>query len=117
LTGIPEISTDFLKKINRKTLSKRFKNFLLLTTAVFIAVLFCSGEYGLAKIYRLHNKIDAAEKEIDHLKAQAVDYQWEINKLKSDSQYIKLYASEIYGYAKENQTIIQFLPSPDDTLK
>lgn len=104
-----------MKKVNQKT--GKLKTFIILTVVVFIAVLFCSGEYGLFKIYRLHNKIDAAEKDIDQLKVQAVDYQWEIDKLKSDSQYIMLYASETYGYAKPNQTIIQFLPSLNDTLK
>ena len=117
MSGIPKMSTDFFNKVTRKGIPKNIKKFLLLMVAVFIAVMFCSGEYGLIKIYRLRTKIAAAEKEIDHLKIQAVDLSWEIDKLKSDSVYIKLYASEYYGYAKANQTIIQFLPSPDDSLR
>ena len=114
--AVPKISAEFLKRINRNKFSKKFKKFLLLTVAVFIVVMFCSGEYGLLKAYRLKAKIAAAEKEIEYLKVRAVDLNWEIDKLKSDSQYIKLYAAEKYGYAKADKTIIRFLKSRHDNL-
>ena len=117
MVAVPKVSTDFLDRINRKKFSKKFKKVILLPLAVLIIVMFCSGDYGLIKIYRLFNKIDTAEKEITLLKVQAVDFNWEINKLKSDSTYIKLYASEIYGYGRADQTIIQFLPAPVDSLR
>jgi len=117
MIAVPKVSTDFLDRINRKKFSKKIKRVILLPLVVLIIVMFCSGDYGLIKIYRLRTKIKTAEKEIDRLKVQAVDYNWKINKLKSDSMYIKLYASEIYGYGKADQTIIQFLPSPVDSLR
>ena len=113
----PKFSTDFIKKINRKKYSKKLKRMIIIPVIVFIAVLFCTGQYGFLKIFRLHKKIVSAEKEIDRLKVQAVDYQWEISKLKNDSVYIKLYASEIYGYGKAGQTIIQFIPPIADTTR
>ena len=88
-----------------------------MTAIVFVAVLFSRGDYGLFKIYRLHSKVNDAEKEITRLKVQAEDLNWEIKKLKNDSTYLKLYAAEHYGYAKSDQTIIQFLPPPEDSLK
>lgn len=112
-----KIATGLSGKINKKDFSKRVKGFLVLTALVFIGVLFCSGEYGLLKIYRLHSRIEDTKKELIRLKVQAVDLEWEINKLKNDSSYIKLYASEHYGYAKSGQTIIQFLPTPEDSLR
>jgi cell division protein FtsB len=112
-----KISTGISGKINKKSFSKRVKGFLVLTAIVFIAVLFCSGNYGFLKIYRLYSRVEDIKKEITRLKVQAVDLEWEINKLKNDSSYIKLYASEHYGYAKSGQTIIQFLPMPEDSLK
>jgi len=112
-----KISTGFSGKINKRTFSKRVRVFLILTALVFLVVLFCSGDYGLLKIYRLYSKINETKKEITLLKVQAVDLEWKINKLKNDSSYIKLYASEYYGYAKSGQTIIQFLPAPVDSLE
>jgi len=116
MATVPKVSTDFLNRVNQKKL-KKIKKAILLPLLVFIIVMFCSGDYGLIKIYRLLNKIDTAENEITLLKVQAVDYNWELNKLKLDSTYIKLYASEIYGYGKADQTIIQFLPPPVDSLR
>ncbi|MCP4582501.1 MAG: septum formation initiator family protein [candidate division Zixibacteria bacterium] len=113
----PRMTTDILKRLRMDRLGKRVKKFLLLTSVVFVAVLFTRGDYGLFRIYKLHSKVDEAKKDITHLKVQAEDLTWEIDKLKNDSAYIKLYASEQYGYAKSNQKIIQFLPSPEDSTK
>ena len=112
----PKISKDFIKKV-KKEKSGRLKKSLMVSVLVFISVIFLRGEYGLLKIYRLHNKIDTAEKEILHLKVEAEDLTWEIKKLKSDSTYITLYAAEQFGYAWPNQSIIQFLPVPEDSTK
>ena len=113
----PRMSTDFLKRFKKEKYSRTIKKFLLLATIVFVGVLFSRGDYGLFKIYRLSSKVNEAEKEITRLKVQAEDLKWEINKLKSDSTYLKLYAAEKYGYAKSDQTIIQFLSPPEDSLK
>jgi len=113
----PGMTTDILKRIKMDRLGKRVKKFLLLASIVFVAVLFTRGDYGFYRIYGLHSKVDDTNKEITRLKVQAEDITWEIDKLKNDSTYIKLYASEYYGYAKADQKIIQFLPSPEDSLK
>lgn len=113
----PKMSADFVKRVKKDNLAKKFKRFLLLTAVVFVVVLFSRGDYGLLKIFRLHSKVDEAEQQITRLKVQAEDIKWEIDKLKSDSAYIKLYAAENYGYAKADKAIIQFLPPPEDTLK
>ena len=113
----PKFSTDFINKINRKKYSKKLKRMINLRLFVFMGFFFGPGDFGFLNISPLKKKIDSAEKEIDRLKVQAVDYQWEINKLKNDSVYIKLYASEIYGYGKAGQTIIQFIPPLADTTR
>ncbi len=117
MVELPRVSADFIKKINRNKNTRKLKKFLIITLVVFIGVLFARGECGLLKIYRLLTKVEKTQKEIDRLKVQAVDLNWEINRLKSDSQYIKLYAAEKYGYAKSDETIIQFLPLPEDSLR
>lgn len=113
---IPKISKEFIKKVKREKTSKLKKAFFV-SIIVFIVVMFARGDYGLLKIYRLYNKIDSAEKEIVRLKVEAEDLKWELSKLKNDSTYIKLFAAEHYGYAMPDQTIIQFLPAPEDTSK
>jgi len=117
----PVVSKDIKKRLKKsgwpgKDFSGRLKRFLILTGCVFLAVLFARGETGLLKIFRLHSRIDEANREIEQLKVQAEDISWEIDQLKYDSTYIKLYAAEHYGYAKADETIIQFLPVPHDSL-
>jgi cell division protein FtsB len=111
---IPKVSKEFIKKVKREK-SGRLKKTLYISIFVFIAVMFARGEYGLLKIYRLYNRINDAEKEIVRLKVESEDLKWEINKLKNDSTYIKLFAAEYYGYAMPDQTIIQFLPAAEDS--
>jgi cell division protein FtsB len=113
----PKMSADFVGRIKKDNFTKKFRRFALLTAVVFVAVLFTRGDYGLMKIFRLHSKVADAEREITRLKVQAEDIQWEIDKLKADSIYIKLYAAENYGYAQADKAIIQFLPPPEDSLK
>ncbi len=112
----PKISKAFLKKIKTEKYG-RLKKSLTVSVFVLIAVMFTRGEYGLLKIYRLHNKVDTARKEIVHLKVKSEDLNWEIHKLKYDSTYITLFAAEQFGYAWPDQSIIQFLPTPEDTTK
>jgi len=113
------MSAEITERTKKKSFGKKFKRFMILTAIVFVAVIFTRGDYGLQKIYRLHSKATDAEREIARLQVQAEDLKWEIDKLKADSTYIKLYAAEYYGYAKSDsdQAIIQFLPPPEDSLK
>ena len=117
----PAVSKNIKKRLNKtgwpgRDFPRRAKKFLVLSIFVFLAVLFARGETGILRIFRLHSRIDDAKREIEQLKVQAEDINWEIDKLKSDSTYIKLYAAERYGYAKAGETIIQFLPAPTDSL-
>lgn len=112
----PKISKAFLKKVKTEKYG-RLKKSLLASVCVLIAVMFTRGEYGLLKIHRLHSKINTAKQDIVHLKVQAEDLNWEIKKLRNDSTYITLYAAEQFGYAWPNQSIIQFLPTPEDSTQ
>ena len=112
-----KVSNSLLNRIKRGKVPLILKRFLYLFSFVLLVILFASGENGLLKVYNLHGKIKADKREIAALKAKAADLNWEIDKLKNDSAYIKLYASEIYGYAKADQAIIQFLPARNDSLK
>ena len=112
----PKVSTDFIKKV-KKEKSGKLRRILYLTAFVFIVVMFARGDDGLIKIYHFNSKIEDAKQDITRLKVEAEDLNWEIKKLKRDSTYIKLYAAERYGYAKADQTIIQFLPAAEDSTK
>lgn len=111
---IPKVSKEFINKVKREK-SGRLKRTLFISVIVFVAVMFARGEYGLLKIYRLHNRINETRREIIRLQVESEDLKWEIDRLKNDSTYIKLFAAEYYGYARPDQSIIQFLPAVDDS--
>ncbi len=110
---LPKVSKTFSQRINEKKSSSGLKKYLLITLVVFLIVLFASGDYGLIKIYRLKADIKAYKQEIKRLQVKAVDSLWEIGKLKSDSSYICLYASEHFVYARPGVKVIQFLTAAD----
>jgi cell division protein FtsB len=111
MAELPKVSRDFNRRVKRKGFSASVKRVVILTFLVGVGVMFAQGDYGLLKIYRLKTKIKAAEKEVTMLKVKAADLKWETEKLKTDSLYIQLYASEKYGYAKPEGQIIQFVSS------
>ena len=109
MAELPKVSQDFNRRVNKKGFSASITRIVILTFLVGVGVIFAQGDYGLLKIYRLKTKIKAAEKEVTQLKVKASDLKWEANKLKTDSLYIQLYASEKFGYAKPEGQIIQFV--------
>jgi|WetSurMetagenome_2_1015567.scaffolds.fasta_scaffold264487_1 cell division protein FtsB len=115
MAEMPKVSKDFNNRVSKKSLSANIKKFAILTFFVGVGVIFAQGDYGLLKIYRLKTKIKIAEKEVTKLKVKASDLKWETDKLKADSQYIQLYASERFGYAKPEGQVIQFVSSADST--
>jgi cell division protein FtsB len=115
MAELPKVSQDFNRRVSKKSLSANIKRFVIVTFVVGVGVLFAQGDYGLLKIYRLRTKIKATEREITQLKVKASDLKWETDKLKVDSTYIQLYASEKFGYAKPEGTVIQFVSSTDST--
>lgn len=90
--------------------------FGLVLFSVFIILSFSWGEFGFIRMWILSKKIEKLEKEIATLKVQKQDIAWEIDRMKNDSDYIKRYAVEKYGYARPDQKIIQFVP-PDTSSK
>ncbi len=110
---LPRVSKTFSQKVKEKKSPSLLKKSLIITLVVFLIVLFARGDYGLIKIYRLKADIKAYKQEIKRLKVQAIDSQWEIDKLKSDSSYICLYASEHFVYARPDVKVIQFTTTAD----
>ena len=117
MSDMPKVSANVARRTRKKGIGQKIKKYAVLTIIVFIGVLFMRGEYGLLKIYRLRAKIKTAQDDIIRLKVKGADLKWELDKLKSDTQYIQLYASEHFGYAKPAGTVIQFVPPPQDSLR
>lgn len=109
MAELPKVSQDFSRRVTKKRLSSNIKKFVIMTFLVGVGVMFMQGDYGLLKIYRLKAKIKAAEKDVTIYKVKNTDLKWETEKLKTDSQYIQLYAAEKYGYAKPEGQIIKFV--------
>lgn len=113
MSNLPEVSRVFSKKVKKRKSAAVLKKYFVIIFCVFIVVLFASGDYGLIKIYRLHNRIKETRQEIKRLQVQAIDAKWEINKLTTDSSYICRYASEHYVYARPGAKVIQFATMAD----
>ena len=85
--------------------------FGIIVGIVFIILSFFWNEYGFIRMWILERKIDKLQKEIVVLKVEKQDLLWEIDKMKTDPEYIKRYAVEKYGYARADQKVIQFIPA------
>ena len=107
----PRVSKKFSKRIKSTKFSSRFKMFLATLAVVLLFFYFFWGEYGFFRLWILKHKISRLNSEISTLKVQQHDIIWEKEKLKKDPEYLKKYAAEHYGYARRDQTVIQFVPS------
>lgn len=85
--------------------------FGIITAVVFVVLSFFWGEFGFFRMWILSTRIERLEKEIATLQVQKQDLLWEMDKMKNDSDYIKRYAVEKYGYARPDQKVIQFVPT------
>jgi len=91
--------------------------FLVTVGVVFIVISFFWGEFGLVRMWFLAKKIDRLKSDIRVLKVERNDILWETDKMKNDPDYFQQYAVEIYGYARPDQQIIQFVPADSSTIK
>lgn len=113
----PKISHRFSKGAGRPGIWSRIKMFLITVGAVFIVISFFWGEFGFVRMWFLAKKIDRLKSDIRVLKVERNDILWETDKMKNDPVYFQQYAVEVYGYARPDQQIIQFVPGDSTTTK
>ena len=110
MTAYPKASRKFTRRVKDSGFFPRIRIFIYVLAAVSIILFFFWGEYGFFRMWILDRKIEKLEHEILVLKVARQDLRWEIDKMKSDPQYLIKYAVENYGYARPDQRIIHFVP-------
>ena len=107
----PKVSKKFKSRLKKSKIKSRLLMFGIITAAVFVILSFFWGEFGFFRMWILSKRIERLEKEIATLQVAQHDLLWEMDKMKNDPDYIKRYAVEKYGYARPDQTVIQFVPT------
>lgn len=110
MTAYPRTSKKFARRVKGSSIWPRLRLFIYVLAAVSIILIFFWGEFGFIRMWILHRKIVKLENEVLALKVAKQDLLWEIDKMKSDPDYLIKYAVENYGYARPDQRIIQFVP-------
>jgi cell division protein FtsB len=108
-------SGDLRRKVTRQLISrlveyehgfKRKSLRLGIGLAVlYLIYLFCAGDYGLMRIYRLNRQRDDLRAEYRTLVAEAVDYSYSLRRLKSDPHFVEWLARTRYGFSRPEETI------------
>ena len=107
----PKVSNKFKSRLKKSKIKSRLLMFGIITAVVFVILSFFWGEFGFFRVWILSKRIERLETEIATLQVKKQDLLWEMDKMKNDSDYIKRYAVEKYGYARPDQKVIQFVPS------
>lgn len=84
---------------------------LLYLAALYLVYLFCSGDYGLFRIYRLSRERDGLKENYRAVVAEAVDYSYRLRRLRTDPHYVEYLARTRYGFSRPSETIYH-LKSP-----
>ncbi len=106
----PKVSKKFKSRLKKSKIKSRLLMFGIITAAVFVILSFFWGEFGFFRMWILSERIEMLEREIASLQVKQQDLLWEMDKMKNDPDYIKRYAVEKYGYARPDQSVIQFVP-------
>lgn len=105
----PRTSKKFVRRVRGSNIWPRVRIFLYVLAAVSLILIFFWGEFGFFRMWILHRRIVKLEKEVLTLKVAKQDLLWEIEKMKTDHDYVIKHAVENYGYARPDQKIIQFV--------
>lgn len=72
---------------------------------IYIAYLFCAGDYGLFRIYRLTRERNELKQEYLSIAAEAIDYSGRLHRLKTDPNFVEWLARTQYGFSRPGETI------------
>jgi cell division protein FtsB len=77
---------------------------------LFAAVLTAYGVGGMLRIRAMQREIDATERDLATLKAQAERLSTTIDRLRNDPAYIEKLGREEHGLVREGETVLKFPP-------
>ena len=112
---------DLRKKVTRQLISRLsehehgFKR-KTIRLGIYLAVLyviylFCAGDYGLFRIYRLTSERNDFLENYRATVAETIDYSYRLRRLRTDPHYIEWLARTRYGFSRPNE-VIYHLKSP-----
>ena len=81
---------------------------------VFMAMLVLGGN-GLLKVWRLTQKVDALQQDVQMLEAENDRLARTIDRLREDPALIEKIAREELGYVKEGEKVLKFPAAPRPT--
>lgn len=106
---------DLRKNVTRQLIKKLaeheygFKRkairFIMCMGVLYLAFLFCSGNYGLFRIHRLKNQKENLEKKYMNTLAEAADYKYRLRRINGDPHFIEWLARTRYGFSRPGETI------------
>ena len=108
-------SGDLRKKVTRQLISRlveyehgfKRKTVRLLVGfgVLYLVYLFCAGNYGLMRIYRLTSQRDDLKAEYRDIVAETVDFSCSLRRLDSDPHFVEWLARTRYGFSRPGETI------------
>ncbi len=79
---------------------------------LLLAALAVYGVTGLVRVRAMQREIEAAEREITALRAQAEQLTVTIDQLRHDPAYIEKLAREEHGLVRQGETVLKFPTKP-----
>jgi cell division protein FtsB len=106
--GLP----DLRKKVTRRLLNRLAEHERGFRRKTIRLYLFCAGDYGLFRIYRLTCQREALKNEYISIVAEAVDCSYRLRRFGTDPHFVEWLARTKYGFSRPNETIYHLkLPS------
>jgi cell division protein FtsB len=90
---------------------RRIGRILFFTAILYIGYLFCSGDYGLFRIYRLTKQRNELQQEYMSITSESVYYLYNLRRLKTDPHFIEWLARTQYGYSRPGDIIYHIQPT------
>jgi cell division protein FtsB len=108
-------AANLRKKVTRKLISRLVEHeygfkrksiqLAIYFCALYLVYLFCAGDYGLFRIYRLNQERHDLNENFRAIVAEAADYSYRLRRLKSDPHYVEWLARSRYGFSRPEETI------------
>jgi len=81
---------------------------------LYFAYLFCAGDYGLLRIYRLTRQQKELDKQYYAIATEAADYSYRLRRMETDPYFVEWLARTRYGFSRPTD-IIYHLKLPNST--
>ena len=76
---------------------------------ILLSVILLSGDQGIFAFYQSFRRMETLRNELEHSHRTIDSLKVEIERLKSDTQYIERIAREKYGMAKNGEKLYKFI--------